>query len=71
MKQKIMRSGNSTVVTVPADFVKAVGVRIGDQVEVKTLPEQNKVIYKFSGITQLALSKNFLKKKRKRQRKKK
>lgn len=66
MKQKIMRSGNSAVVTVPADFVKAVGVKIGDQVEVKTVPEKGNVIYKFSGVAQLALSKNFLKKKRKR-----
>lgn len=64
MKQKIMRSGNSAVVTVPADFVKAVGVKIGDNVDVKVVPEKGKVIYKFSGAAQLPLSKNFLKKKR-------
>lgn len=66
-----MRSGNSAVVTVPADFVKAVGIRIGDNVEVKAAPEKGQITYKFSGITQLPLSKNFLKKKRKRSGKKK
>lgn len=66
MKQKIMRSGNSAVVTVPADFVKAVGVKIGGEVRVKVVPEKGKVIYKFSGVSQLPLSKNFLRKKRKR-----
>lgn len=66
MKQKIMRSGNSVVVTVPADFVKAVGVKIGGEVRVKVVPEKGKVIYKFSGVSQLPLSKNFLRKKRRR-----
>lgn len=70
MKQKIMRSGNSAVVTVPADFVKVVGANIGDKVEVKAFPEKGEVIYKFSGVSQLPLSKNFLKKKRKHRRKK-
>lgn len=68
MKQKIMRSGNSAVVTVPADFIKAVGTKIGDEVEVEVIPEKGKVIYKFSGVSQLPLSKAFLKKKRKRRR---
>ena len=65
MKQKVMRSGNSAVVTVPANFTKAVGIKIGDQVEVEVVPEKGRVIYKFSGASQLPLSKNFLKKKRK------
>lgn len=66
-----MRSGNSAVVTVPAYFVKAVGIRIGDNVEVKAAPEKGQITYKFSGITQLPLSKNFLKKKRKRRKERK
>lgn len=70
MKQKIMRSGGSLVVTVPADFVKAVGIKIGDEVEVKAVTEKGKVIYKFSGVAQLPLSKNLLKKKRLHRRKK-
>jgi len=64
MKQKIMKSGGSLVVTVPADFVKAIGVKIGDEVEVKAIPDKGKVIYKFRGVTQLPLPQNFLKKKR-------
>ena len=66
MKQKIMRSGNSAVVTVPADFARAVGVKIGNTVEVETIPEQGRIVYRFSGVSQLPLSKNFLKKKRKK-----
>lgn len=65
MKQKVMRSGNSAVVVVPADFSRAVGVKIGDLVEVEALPEKGQVVYQFSGAAQLPLSNNFLKKKRK------
>ena len=61
-----MRSGNSAVVTVPADFARAVGVKIGNTVEVETNPEQGRIVYRFSGVSQLPLSKNFLKKKRKK-----
>lgn len=64
MRQKVMRSGNSAVVVVPADFTKAVGVKIGDDVEVKVVPERGEVIYKFKGAAQLPLSQTFLKKKR-------
>ena len=66
MKHKIIRSGNSAVVTVPADFMKIVGARIGDQVEVKPMADKAQITYQFSGITQLPLSKNFLKKKRRK-----
>jgi len=66
MKQKIMRSGNSLVVTIPADFVKLVGVAAGDQVTVQAIPEKGKMIYKFRGITQLPLAKNLLKRKNRR-----
>lgn len=66
MRQKIMKVGNSVGVTVPADFVKSIGVRAGDSVDVKTKPEKGEVVYKFSGIQQLAFSSNFLKKKKKK-----
>ncbi|HUV46658.1 MAG TPA: AbrB/MazE/SpoVT family DNA-binding domain-containing protein [Candidatus Bathyarchaeia archaeon] len=62
MKQKVMKVGNSLCVTVPADFVKAVGVRQGDMVEVKKRVEANEVVYKFSGIQQLLIADSFLKK---------
>lgn len=64
MDQKILRVGNSLGVTIPADFVKDVGIRPGDTVKVKKKPETGEVIYKFSGIQQLAISETFLKRKK-------
>lgn len=60
-KQKIMKVGNSICVTVPAPFVRVVGIRQGEQVVVKTYPEKARVIYQFSGSRQLAFSNNLLK----------
>jgi antitoxin component of MazEF toxin-antitoxin module len=64
MAQKVIKTGNSAAVTIPADFVKDLGIRIGDPVKVKLDPENNKVVYLFSGTKQLLLSESFLKKKR-------
>ena len=64
MAQKVIKTGNSAAVTLPADFVKDLGIRIGDPVKVKLDPENNKVVYLFSGTKQLLLSESFLKKKR-------
>lgn len=55
MKQKIIRAGNSTAVTVPAEFVKMVGVKIGDTVTVRAYPETGQITYLFSGVHQLRL----------------
>ncbi|MDZ7586167.1 MAG: AbrB/MazE/SpoVT family DNA-binding domain-containing protein [Patescibacteria group bacterium] len=55
MSQKVMRVGNSIGVTVPSQFVKAVGVRVGDSVKVKTILETGQVIYTFQGAKQLSL----------------
>ncbi len=56
MDQKVMRVGNSIGVTVPSQFVKAVGVRVGDYVKVKTILETGQVIYTFQGAKQLSLN---------------
>ncbi|MCH7951283.1 AbrB/MazE/SpoVT family DNA-binding domain-containing protein [Patescibacteria group bacterium] len=56
MSQKIIRAGNSAAVTVPADFVKVVGVKIGDTVEVRTSPEKGQITYTFSGVRQLTIN---------------
>ena len=61
-KNKVIKAGNSTAVTVPADFVKKVGVKIGDTVEVETNLEEGHVIYTFSGVRQLALKTSLFKK---------
>jgi len=55
MKQKVIKTGNSLGVTVPSDFVKTVGVKKGDEVEVKIEKEKFKVSYQFSGICQMSL----------------
>lgn len=55
MKQKVIRVGNSKAVVIPAGFVKSVGVKIGDEVRVKTEPERGRVTYIFKGVKQLRL----------------
>ncbi len=60
MKQRVMKIGNSLGVTVPADFVKAVGIRPGDTVEVKKRVDQNQLVYKFFGIQQLLIASDIL-----------
>jgi len=68
-KQKIIKTGNSLAVTIPSRFVHTIGIRAGQEVEVKIEPETGRVIYTFSGTKQLPLSQNFIKKKRNRKQK--
>lgn len=56
MLQKVIKAGNSKAVTIPADFVKAVGVKTGDTVKSKTSPETGQVTYTFSGVRQMSLT---------------
>jgi bifunctional DNA-binding transcriptional regulator/antitoxin component of YhaV-PrlF toxin-antitoxin module len=63
-KQKIIKTGNSLAVTIPSDFVHAVGIKAGQEVEIKVEPETGRVIYAFSGMKQLPLAQNFIKKRR-------
>lgn len=64
MKQKVMKVGNSVVVTVPADFVRKSGIRVGDKVRVEPDIKKGKVTYKFSGVQQLSLTEVFKKNKK-------
>jgi antitoxin component of MazEF toxin-antitoxin module len=64
MLQKVIRAGNSTAVTVPAQFVKKVGIKIGDTVKVRLNLEKGLVTYTFSGVRQLALRSSLFKKKK-------
>jgi len=64
-RQKIIKTGNSLAVTIPADFVKLIGVKAGDRVKVEIEPEKGRVICSFSGVKQLPLSQNFVKKRKK------
>ncbi len=63
-RQKIIRTGNSLAVTIPSDFVKNVGIKAGQTVQVKINPETGEVTYTFSGSRQLPLAKNFTKRRR-------
>lgn len=69
-KQKIIKTGNSLAVTIPAPFVHGVGVKAGQEVEVRVEPETGQVVYTFSGTKQLPLSKNLVKKRRRKRKKK-
>lgn len=62
MAQKVIRTGNSLAVTIPADFVKMVGVKAGDEVKTNLKADKGVAIFSFSGAKQLPLSENFLKK---------
>ena len=53
--QKVIRTGNSLAVTVPAHFVRSVGIRIGDNVQVRLEPDSGKAVYSFFGAKQLPL----------------
>lgn len=60
MAQKVIRTGNSAAVTIPAQFMKDLGIHIGDPIKVRVEKDQGKIILNFSGVKQLPLSENFL-----------
>lgn len=68
-RQKIIKTGNSLAVTIPADFARAVGVKAGQEVKVAVDPASGQVTYTFSGTKQLPLSQNFIKKTRPKKKK--
>lgn len=53
--------------TIPAEFVKSVGIRPSDKVRVEKEQEKGRITYYFSGAKQLPLSENFLKFKKTKQ----
>lgn len=65
MAQKVIKAGNSAAVTLPAEFVRDCGIRVGDSVKVIMERDKGKIIYIFSGVKQLLLAENFLRRKRK------
>lgn len=56
MKRKVLKVGSSIAVVVPAEFVNAVGVLVGDEVAVKLEPEKGRIVYTFRGTKQLKLT---------------
>ena len=63
---KIFKTGNSLAVTVPSYFVRDLGLKAGDTVQVKSWVEKGQVLYEFSGARQLPLSAELLLQKRKK-----
>lgn len=53
--QKVIKTGNSLAVTIPAWFAKDLGVKIGDTVKVNLESDKGRVIYNFQGAKQLPL----------------
>ncbi len=61
MLQKVIKAGNSKAVTIPADFVKVIGIRLGDTVKSVSRPERGELTYTFSGARQLSMTQDFSK----------
>ncbi|MEA2020270.1 MAG: AbrB/MazE/SpoVT family DNA-binding domain-containing protein [Patescibacteria group bacterium] len=55
MTQKIIKTGNSAAVTIPAEFLEALCLKIGDSAEAKVDFEQGTITYKFPDGRQLPL----------------
>lgn len=55
--QKVLRTGNSLAVVIPAGFIKILGIRAHDQVRIITKPENGKLVVEFKGSKQLPLPK--------------
>lgn len=53
MSQKIFKTGNSLAVTIPANFVRSVGIRPGDSVKTNVKIEDGELLFIFSGAKQL------------------
>ncbi len=65
MKQKVIKAGNSLVVTIPASFCQDLGIKRGDEAEVTTYSEIGQVTYQFVGTHQLILSQDLFRAKKK------
>jgi len=56
MAKKIIQTGNSAAVTLPADFIKILNLRIGDPVEVSVNYAKGEIIFSFPSVRQLPLT---------------
>jgi len=64
MRQKVIKTGNSLAVTIPAGFAQVVGIKAGDEVKLELKLDKAQAIYSFSGHKQLPLLENWFKKKK-------
>jgi len=55
MTQKVLKTGNSAAVTVPAEMLKALNLQVGDRAEAKVNFAEGSITYTFPEIRQLRL----------------
>lgn len=55
LSQKILKTGHSAAVVVPAGFMRALSLKIGDRAEVKLSFEKGAITYRFPNSRQLRL----------------
>jgi antitoxin component of MazEF toxin-antitoxin module len=60
MTQKVIKTGNSIAVTIPAEFAKKTGIESGDPVKITTHPASGSITYTFINFRQLPLSAKIL-----------
>jgi putative addiction module antidote len=60
MPRKIFRTGNSAVVSLPADVLEAVGLELGDPVTVLADPNQRQIIIMPAGMSLPGVRPGFL-----------
>ena len=53
--KRVVRTGNSLAVTVPAKFIQRTGIQSGDKVNVNIDYQAGNITYKFLSIRQLSL----------------
>lgn len=53
--QKVLKTGNSAAVTIPAEMLKSLNIQIGDKAEAKINFEEGSITYVFPEIRQLRL----------------
>lgn len=59
--QKILKSGNSLCLSLPASLVKSLGLKPGDTVSVEVALDQSHIVYRFDQTRQLTLAVNLKK----------
>jgi len=55
MTQKVLKTGNSAAVTIPAEMLKALNLQVGDRAEAKMNFAEGSITYTFPEIRQLRL----------------
>lgn len=56
MAEKIIKTGNSAAVTLPAKFMRDLNLKIGDSVEVEMDYAKGEITFRFPGARQLHLA---------------